>query len=110
GDHNSPGIIPLAIKDVFSIIHDTPPGREFLLRVSYIEIYNEVIYDLLEPTVPNLRVREEAQGTYFEGKKEEVVLSLGHALSFIAASEGTTESLSVCISFTFYTRVFARMC
>ena len=29
------------------------------------------------------------QGTYVEGIKEEVVLSPGHALSFIAAGEGT---------------------
>lgn len=28
------------------------------------------------------------QGTYVEGIKEEVVLSPGHALSFIAAGEG----------------------
>ncbi|XP_024979643.1 kinesin-like protein KIN-7D, mitochondrial [Cynara cardunculus var. scolymus] len=86
GDCNSPGIIPLAIKDVFSIIQDMP-GREFLLRVSYLEIYNEVINDLLDPTGQNLRVREDAQGTYVEGVKEEVVLSPGHALSFIASGE-----------------------
>ncbi|KAE8703149.1 Kinesin-related protein 11 [Hibiscus syriacus] len=86
GDQNAPGIIPLAIKDVFSIIQETP-GREFLLRVSYIEIYNEVINDLLDPTGQNLRVREDAQGTYIEGIKEEVVLSPGHVLSFIAAGE-----------------------
>ncbi|XP_068639667.1 kinesin-like protein KIN-7D, mitochondrial [Aristolochia californica] len=86
GDQNSPGIIPLAIKDVFSIIQDTP-GSEFLLRVSYLEIYNEVINDLLDPTGQNLRVREDAHGTYVEGIKEEVVLSPGHALSFIAAGE-----------------------
>ncbi|CAN1320117.1 Kinesin-like protein KIN-7D, mitochondrial [Linum perenne] len=86
GDQSAPGIIPLAIKDVFSMIQETP-GREFLLRVSYLEIYNEVINDLLDPTGQNLRVREDAQGTYVEGIKEEVVLSPGHALSFIAAGE-----------------------
>nr|GMC87536.1 kinesin-like protein KIN-7D, mitochondrial isoform X1 [Ipomoea batatas] len=86
GDQSSPGIVPLAIKDVFSIIQDTP-GCEFLLRVSYLEIYNEVINDLLDPTGQNLRIREDAQGTYVEGIKEEVVLSPGHALSFIAAGE-----------------------
>ncbi|XP_022725153.1 kinesin-like protein KIN-7D, mitochondrial isoform X6 [Durio zibethinus] len=86
GDQNAPGVIPLAIKDVFSIIQDTP-GREFLLRVSYLEIYNEVINDLLDPTGQHLRIREDAQGTYVEGIKEEVVLSPGHALSFIAAGE-----------------------
>ncbi|CAJ1933603.1 unnamed protein product [Sphenostylis stenocarpa] len=75
GDQNCPGIIPLAIKDVFSIIQDT------------FFCFGQVINDLLDPTGQNLRVREDAQGTYVEGIKEEVVLSPGHALSFIAAGE-----------------------
>ncbi|KAG4969415.1 hypothetical protein JHK84_035508 [Glycine max] len=86
GEQKSPGIIPLAVKDVFSIIQETP-GREFLLRVSYLEIYNEVINDLLDPTGQNLRIREDVQGTYVEGIKEEVVLSPAHALSLIATGE-----------------------
>ncbi|WCJ44381.1 Kinesin-like protein KIN-7E chloroplastic [Euphorbia peplus] len=86
GEQKSPGIIPLAVKDVFGIIQETP-GREFLLRVSYLEIYNEVINDLLNPTGQNLRIREDAQGTYVEGIKEEVVLSPAHALSLIASGE-----------------------
>ncbi|KAL8543737.1 hypothetical protein ACS0TY_004342 [Phlomoides rotata] len=86
GEQKSPGIIPLAIKDVFGIIQETP-GREFLLRVSYLEIYNEVINDLLDPTGQNLRIREDSQGTYVEGIKEEVVLSPAHALSLIASGE-----------------------
>ncbi|KAH1070051.1 hypothetical protein AAZX31_03G129100 [Glycine max] len=86
GDQRSPGIIPLSVKDVFSIIQETP-NREFLLRVSYLEIYNEVVNDLLNPAGQNLRIREDAQGTYVEGIKEEVVLSPAHALSLIAAGE-----------------------
>ncbi|XP_020250523.1 kinesin-like protein KIN-7E, chloroplastic, partial [Asparagus officinalis] len=86
GEQKSPGIIPLAVKDVFSIIQETP-GREFLLRVSYLEIYNEVINDLLDPTGQNLRIREDSQGTYVDGIKEEVVLSPAHALSLIASGE-----------------------
>ncbi|XP_057773203.1 kinesin-like protein KIN-7C, mitochondrial [Salvia miltiorrhiza] len=86
GEQKSPGIIPLAVKDVFGIIQETP-GREFLLRVSYLEIYNEVINDLLNPTGQNLRIREDSQGTFVEGIKEEVVLSPAHALSLIASGE-----------------------
>ncbi|OVA20703.1 Kinesin [Macleaya cordata] len=86
GDQRSPGIIPLAVKDAFSIIQETP-SREFLLRVSYLEIYNEVVNDLLNPAGQNLRVREDLQGTFVEGIKEEVVLSPAHALSLIAAGE-----------------------
>ncbi|KAK4481309.1 hypothetical protein RD792_012194 [Penstemon davidsonii] len=86
GEQKSPGIIPLAVKDVFGIIQETP-GREYLLRVSYLEIYNEVINDLLNPTGQNLKIREDSQGTYVEGIKEEVVLSPAHALSLIASGE-----------------------
>ncbi|XP_059301750.1 kinesin-like protein KIN-7K, chloroplastic isoform X3 [Lycium ferocissimum] len=86
GDQRSPGIIPLAVKDAFSIIQETP-SREFLLRVSYLEIYNEVVNDLLNPAGQNLRIREDTQGTFVEGIKEEVVLSPAHALSLIAAGE-----------------------
>src|ERR1700730_15808524 len=46
GTASSPGVIPLAITDIFSYIRETP-SREFLLRVSYLEIYNEKIHDLL---------------------------------------------------------------
>ncbi|GAY32710.1 hypothetical protein CUMW_003770 [Citrus unshiu] len=63
------------------------PNREFLLRVSYLEIYNEVVNDLLNPAGQNLRIREDSQGTFVEGVKEEVVLSPAHALSLIAAGE-----------------------
>ncbi|XP_047319143.1 kinesin-like protein KIN-7K, chloroplastic isoform X2 [Impatiens glandulifera] len=86
GDQRSPGIIPLTVKDVFSIIQETP-NREFLLHVSYLEIYNEVINDLLNPVGQNLRIREDAQGTFVEGVKDEIVLSPAHALSLIAAGE-----------------------
>ncbi|MBA0752464.1 hypothetical protein Gogos_001297 [Gossypium gossypioides] len=106
GDQRSPGIIPLAVKDAFSIIQETP-NREFLLRVSYLEIYNEVVNDLLNPAGQNLRIREDAQvlashllnlsldgsqGTFVEGVKEEVVLSPAHALSLIAAGEVESSS------------------
>ncbi|KAF8340725.1 P-loop containing nucleoside triphosphate hydrolase protein [Cantharellus anzutake] len=49
GDENEPGIIPRAIKDVFGYIRNTS-SREFLLRASYLEIYNETVYDLLAPS------------------------------------------------------------
>ncbi|KAH9737636.1 kinesin-like protein KIN-7K [Citrus sinensis] len=73
GDQRSPGIIPLAVKDAFSIIQ-------------------EVVNDLLNPAGQNLRIREDSQGTFVEGIKEEVVLSPAHALSLIAAGEGSESS------------------
>lgn len=50
GSPQSPGIIPLSISDLFAGIRSTP-DREFLLRASYLELYNETIIDLLSPEV-----------------------------------------------------------
>ncbi|KAF2542547.1 hypothetical protein F2Q70_00037462 [Brassica cretica] len=109
GGQRSTGIIPLAVKDAFSIIQETP-NREFLLRISYLELYNEVVNDLLNPAGHNLRIREDKQGTFVEGIKEEVILSPAHALSLIAAGEvkdiSSLNSVMICSrSHTIFTLV-----
>ncbi|KAF9012218.1 kinesin-domain-containing protein [Hymenopellis radicata] len=48
GDEDEPGIIPRSMKDVFRYIKSNET-REYLLRCSYLEIYNETIHDLLAP-------------------------------------------------------------
>lgn len=35
------GIIPKAIRHIFSYIDGAPKGTKFLVRCSYLEIYNE---------------------------------------------------------------------
>uniref|UniRef100_A0A3B5ABN7 Kinesin motor domain-containing protein n=1 Tax=Stegastes partitus TaxID=144197 RepID=A0A3B5ABN7_9TELE len=48
GSDHIPGVIPLAVDDVFQTIKTviTLSHKEFLLRVSYMEIYNETVTDL----------------------------------------------------------------
>lgn len=41
------GIIPNAFEHIFSHIKCAPEGVKFLVRASYLEIYNEEIRDLL---------------------------------------------------------------
>lgn len=49
---------------------------EYLIRCSYLEIYNEQIMDLLDPSQINLHIREDIKkGVYVEGLQEEVVQS-----------------------------------
>lgn len=60
-------------------------------QVSYLEIYNEVINDLLAPESVNLKIREEkGRGVYVDGLKEEVVVSPEQVMSLIAGGEGTS--------------------
>ncbi|KAL7341687.1 kinesin motor domain-containing protein [Rhodotorula toruloides] len=47
GSPSEPGIIPLAIDELFSHIHSQHSRRSYSLRVSFLEIYNEQLRDLL---------------------------------------------------------------
>jgi centromeric protein E len=97
GTATSPGVIPLAITDIFSFIRETPE-REFLLRVSYLEIYNEKIHDLLSApivgmngqTAPQeeIKLREDSKrGVYAAPLKEEIVQSPTQLLRVIARGD-----------------------
>lgn len=93
GTANSPGVIPLAITDIFSYIRENP-NREFLLRVSYLEIYNEKIYDLLSQSTPgqvqeqDIKLREDAKrGVYATPLKEEIVQSPNQLLRVISRGD-----------------------
>ncbi|KAJ7513536.1 hypothetical protein O6H91_23G003500 [Diphasiastrum complanatum] len=87
GSALDPGIIHLAIQDVFSTIYSTA-SREFLIRVSYLEIYNEEINDLLAPENRKLRMHENLErGIYVAGLREEIVSSPEQVLEFLAFGE-----------------------
>ncbi|XP_011502024.1 PREDICTED: major antigen-like [Ceratosolen solmsi marchali] len=75
GTPNEPGIIPMAVDYMFDAIAETR-GREFLLRVSYLEIYNEKVNDLLDTTAVDLKLREDNNGLVQVMKcKEEIANS-----------------------------------
>ncbi|GAA5871223.1 hypothetical protein JCM1840_000153 [Sporobolomyces johnsonii] len=52
GSPSEPGIIPLAIDELFTSIHKQNTHRTYSLRVSFLEIYNEHLRDLLAPASP----------------------------------------------------------
>jgi centromeric protein E len=97
GTATNPGVIPLAITDIFSYIRETP-HREFLLRVSYLEIYNEKINDLLAGPIAGvngqpgpqeeIKLREDSKrGVYATPLKEEIVQSPTQLLRVIARGD-----------------------
>lgn len=105
GTASSPGVIPLAITDIFSYIRETP-SREFLLRVSYLEIYNERIHDLLSMSSGNgngvggnaqeeIKLREDSKrGVYATPLKEEIVQSPTQLLRVIARGDQARRTAS----------------
>jgi len=71
------GIIPRAIEQIFGHIQKfASPKMRFLVRASYLQIYNEQISDLLKPERNNLTIREDKRrGVYVDGLSEWVVRS-----------------------------------
>ncbi|EGF76571.1 hypothetical protein BATDEDRAFT_14772, partial [Batrachochytrium dendrobatidis JAM81] len=90
GDESEPGIILLAVENIFRHISKVSSLLvEFLLRVSYLEIYNEVIRDLLEPGNINLKIHETINRDIFVGNlSEHVVSSAVQIKEILAIGEG----------------------
>ncbi|XP_069017651.1 centromere-associated protein E-like isoform X3 [Embiotoca jacksoni] len=89
GGGRIPGVIPLAVEDVFQSIKNFPK-KEFLLRVSYMEIYNETVTDLLVDSWKRkpLEVRETInKNIYVAELTEELITSSAQALAWIRKGE-----------------------
>ena len=84
------GIIPRSFEYMFNKLdqmmeEETEESKfEYLVRTSYLEIYNEQIMDLLNSTNQNLQVREDIKkGVYVEGLIEEISSSAHDMLNIL---------------------------
>eukprot|EP00931_Biecheleriopsis_adriatica_P095815 TRINITY_DN6943_c0_g1_i1.p1 TRINITY_DN6943_c0_g1~~TRINITY_DN6943_c0_g1_i1.p1 ORF type:complete len:1033 (+),score=204.50 TRINITY_DN6943_c0_g1_i1:90-3101(+) len=66
------GIIPRSMDDIFHHISQwKSPQSKYQVRASYLQIYNEVISDLLKPDRSHLVIREDKKrGVFVEGLSE----------------------------------------
>eukprot|EP00559_Dactyliosolen_fragilissimus_P000038 CAMPEP_0184873500 /NCGR_PEP_ID=MMETSP0580-20130426/41875_1 /TAXON_ID=1118495 /ORGANISM="Dactyliosolen fragilissimus" /LENGTH=1028 /DNA_ID=CAMNT_0027376411 /DNA_START=133 /DNA_END=3219 /DNA_ORIENTATION=+ len=105
----TPGVVQLAVQDCFNYIQEQSDEREYLLRVSFMEIYNESIIDLLQApsssihgpssmasnsmmmqttTNSNIRIFESKnEGVIIRGLKEEIVTSPEQIFALLTAGE-----------------------
>lgn len=60
GTIENPGVMVLAIKDLFSKIRQRSYDGDHSVQLSYLEVYNETVRDLLSPGRP-LVLREDKQ-------------------------------------------------
>ncbi|XP_051530940.1 kinesin-like protein KIF22 [Myxocyprinus asiaticus] len=62
GSQEQPGIIPRAVREVFNLVgaqEKEQDGWEYFVAMSYLEIYNEKVLDLLSPSSQDLPIRED---------------------------------------------------
>ncbi|XP_058723070.1 kinesin-like protein KIN-8A isoform X2 [Vicia villosa] len=66
GTVENPGVMVLAIKDLFSKIRTRSYDGNHVVHLSYLEVYNETVRDLISPGRP-LVLREDKQGIVAAG-------------------------------------------
>ncbi|KAM9724306.1 kinesin-like protein KIF13A isoform 3-T3 [Menidia menidia] len=105
GNGEQPGLIPRLCWSLFERVHkETNEGHTFKVEVSYMEIYNEKVRDLLDPkgSRQSLKVREhKVLGPYVDGLSQlavtgfediEVLMSEGNKSRTVAATNMNEES------------------
>lgn len=64
GDENNDGLMLMAIKHIFNEVQAS--NIEFVLRVGFIELYNEKVYDLYDPENVDLKMVEKNNDAYVD--------------------------------------------
>jgi len=65
------GIIPRALDQIFSVLGE---DIDYTVRISYVELYNEQIFDLLNRTesqLESLRIFDDKTKVYFQFEKRD---------------------------------------
>uniref|UniRef100_A0A3P9L2U6 Kinesin-like protein n=1 Tax=Oryzias latipes TaxID=8090 RepID=A0A3P9L2U6_ORYLA len=67
GSAEKPGVIPRAVREVFNLVHakDAEEGWDYSISMSYLEIYNEKVLDLLSPSSQDLPIRQDKDKNIF---------------------------------------------
>ncbi|KAJ1632739.1 P-loop containing nucleoside triphosphate hydrolase protein [Pavlovales sp. CCMP2436] len=89
GEREQRGVTPRAFESIFEHIRTcTDPSKRFLVRASYLQIYNESISDLLRTDRTGLAVREDRRrGLHVEGLSEWVVRSVAEVGRLLARGQ-----------------------
>ncbi|CAN4083097.1 unnamed protein product [Withania somnifera] len=61
GTKDDPGLMVLSLNTIFNLIKNDKSSDVFQVTCSYLEVYNEVIYDLLEKSSGHLELREDPE-------------------------------------------------
>ncbi|XP_024938872.1 uncharacterized protein LOC107265876 isoform X2 [Cephus cinctus] len=87
GPKDDPGLTPRLCEGLFKrILNEEKSDRTYQTSISYLEIYNERVRDLLKPSSSSsgLRVREHPRlGPYVQGLTRHAVRTLGSLMSYV---------------------------
>ena len=89
GEKNNEGLIPLSIKEIFNSLNNKDSSiSKYVVKVSYSEIYNEMVNDLIDSTKKNLEIRESgSKGIFVNNLSEIIVTNVEKAMQLLNKGE-----------------------
>jgi hypothetical protein len=103
GAPDQPGLIPRTCEDLFQRIeaaHNETPNISYNVRVSYFEVYNEHVRDLLVPVHPNqppyyLKIRESpTEGPYIKDLTDAPVKNISEIMRYMKMGDASRTTAS----------------
>lgn len=103
GTPDQPGLIPRTCEDLFERIdaaHIETPSISYNVRVSYFEVYNEHVRDLLTPVNPNhppyyLKIRESpTEGPYVKDLTDAPVKNIAEIMRYMKMGDASRTTAS----------------
>lgn len=92
GDEKNPGIIRLVAENIFDIVEQHDDRDIYIVRCSFLEIYNEKVNDLLLPDNTNLEIFETSDGNVMiKNASEKVVKKAKNMMDFIELGNATKQ-------------------
>jgi len=86
-DNENKGLIPRIVEDIFNYVENADQNISFQLKLSVLQIYKEIIYDLLTGE-KNLHIKENpTRGIYVEGLSEVYLSSEEDFLNYAIIAE-----------------------
>ncbi|KNC76730.1 hypothetical protein SARC_10787 [Sphaeroforma arctica JP610] len=85
GTETEPGVMVLTIQELYRRMEENASEKTYEISVTYVEVYNEILNDLMEPSKKNLPLREDKeQGMVVSGLSKHLPKSAEELFSLLA--------------------------
>ena len=87
------GLIHLCLKEIFNIINDPENNiTKSVVKISYSEIYNEIVNDLIDTNKKNLEIRDCFKGAYISNLSEYTINNYEKAIQILNKAENNNKN------------------
>eukprot|EP01052_Picozoa_sp_SAG31_P001064 SAG31_NODE_34_length_31842_cov_31.677850_20_plen_267_part_00 len=90
GSEEDPGLIQLSVDQIFQHIAGST-SSEYIVRVSYVELYNEKVRDLLNPGSRDLKIRHSVDQGFFIESQEVTVTNATQVMSLLESGNSVRQ-------------------